>query len=92
MNLENTNLFGNLLEENNFDLIKDIQVKATIELGSKKIFLKDVLNLAPGAVLELDRYQQEPVDLLINGKIIAKGEVVVVDDCFGFKVRELVKQ
>lgn len=90
--MNNKDLFGDLnFEENNLNLIEDIQVKATIELGSKKIYLKDVLNLSPGSVLELDRYAQEPVDLLVNGKLIAKGEVVVIDDCFGFKVIELVK-
>ena len=75
---------------NNMGLVRDIQLNLSVELGRSEITIKDVLELARGSVIELDRIAGEPVDLLANGKLIAKGEVVVIEDNFGFRVTQIV--
>lgn len=75
---------------NNLGLVRDIQLNLSVELGRSEITIKDVLELARGSVIELDRIAGEPVDLLANGKLIAKGEVVVIEDNFGFRVTQIV--
>ena len=74
----------------NVDLLLDIDLDVTIELGRTDISIKRVLELAPGSLVELDRLAGEPVDLLVNNKVVAKGEVVVVDENFGVRVISLV--
>ena len=71
-------------------LINDISLKLTVRLGKTEMPIKDILDLAPGSVIELDRLAGEAVDLLANGKIIARGEVVVIDENFGFRVTDIV--
>ena len=75
---------------NNLDLLMDVQVVLTVELGRTKKYVKDILSLGEGSILELDKLAGEPVDLFINGKLIAKGEVVVIDENFGVRVTEIV--
>lgn len=74
----------------NFDRVVDIPLKVTVELGSKKIKIKDILDLNKGAVVELDRIAGEPVDMFVNGKLMAKGEVVVVHEKFGLRITEIL--
>ena len=72
------------------DLLMDIELPITIELGRTQMSLKRILELGPGAIVEMERFAGEPVDILINGKIVAKGEVVVVDENFGVRLVALV--
>jgi flagellar motor switch protein FliN/FliY len=74
----------------NVDLLLDIDLDVSIELGRTNISIKRVLDLAPGSLVELDRLAGEPVDLLVNDKVVAKGEVVVVDENFGIRIISLV--
>jgi flagellar motor switch protein FliN/FliY len=73
----------------NLELLLDVRVKLTIELGSCQMPLREVLQLAPGSVVKLDQAAQTPVSLYANQKQIARGEVVVVNDCYGVKITEL---
>ena len=70
-------------DKNNLEIILDITVPIAVELGSTTMLLKDVLTLTPGSIIELNKLAGDTVDLMIRGKLIAKGEVVVVDDNFG---------
>jgi flagellar motor switch protein FliN/FliY len=74
----------------NLELLLDVKVQLTIELGSCQMCMKDVLQLNPGAVVKLDQAAQAPVELYANHKRIARGEVVVADDCYGIKITELI--
>ena len=73
----------------NLELLLDVRVKLTIELGPCQMPLREVLQLAPGSVVKLDQAAQHPVNLYANQKQIARGEVVVVNDCYGIKITEL---
>jgi len=77
---------------NNIDLLLDIPLTVTVELGRTKKTIKDILDLSPGAVVELDKLAGEPVDVLINHKPIAKGEVVVIDENFGVRITEIINK
>lgn len=72
------------------DLILDISLDVTVELGRVRMLIKDVLELASGSIIELDRVAGEPVDVLVNGRLIAKGEVVVIEDNFGIRLTEII--
>ncbi|MBZ9538312.1 MULTISPECIES: flagellar motor switch protein FliN [Modicisalibacter] len=72
------------------EMIMDIPVKLTVELGRTRITIKQLLELAQGSVIELDGLAGEPMDILINGYLIAQGEVVVVDDKYGIRVTEII--
>ncbi len=72
------------------DLIYDVDLELTVRLGKTKKSIKEILEMSPGSVIELDRLAGEAVDLLVNGKLIAKGEVVVIDENFGFRVTDIV--
>lgn len=74
----------------NLDLVLDVPVRLTAELGSCKLPMGDVLQLKAGSVVQLEKPVAEPVDLLVNGKLIARGEVVVLEDRFGIKITELL--
>lgn len=73
-------------------LLADVQVELAVELGRVKLPLRDLLSLAPGAVLELDRAADAPVDVLVNGCLVARGEVVVIDGEFGVRVTAVVER
>lgn len=75
---------------NDLDLIMDIPVKLSVELGRTRITIKQLLELAQGSVVELDGLAGEPMDILINGYLIAQGEVVVLDDKYGIRITEIV--
>ncbi|MCC6483941.1 MAG: flagellar motor switch protein FliN [Armatimonadetes bacterium] len=72
------------------DLLLDVQLVLTAELGRRDLTIKEALALGPGSVVELDRIAGEPVDLYVNNKLIARGEVVVIDENFGVRVTEVV--
>ncbi len=68
-----------------------MDLKLSVELGQKDMPIRDILALGPGKIIELDKLAGEPVDLLVNGKLLAKGEVVVVDENFGVRITELIE-
>ncbi len=74
----------------NMELIKDVPLQVTVRLGKTKMKIKDILELGEGSIVELDKLAGEPVDLLVNGKLVAKGEVVVIDENFGFRVKDII--
>ena len=74
----------------NLNLILDVAVTLALEVGRAKMSVRDLLQLAPGAIVELDRLAGEPLDVLVNGVRIARGEVVVVDDKFGIRLTDVV--
>ncbi len=74
----------------NLDLVLDVTLNLTVQLGSTELSIKQILELTRGSVIELDRIAGEPVDLLANGKLIAKGEVVVIEDNFGLRITSIV--
>ena len=74
------------------ELLHGVDMEVTVELGRTRMTVRDLLSLAPGAVLELDRAAGSPADLLVNGRLIARGEVVVVDENFGLRVTEIVEE
>ncbi len=75
---------------NDIDLILDIPVQLTVELGRTKIAIKNLLQLAQGSVVELDGLAGEPMDVFVNGYLIAQGEVVVVNDKFGIRLTDVI--
>ena len=75
---------------NDIDLILDIPVQLTVELGRTRITIKNLLQLAQGSVVELDGLAGEPMDVLVNGYLIAQGEVVIVNDKFGIRLTDIV--
>ncbi|MDO9601783.1 MAG: flagellar motor switch protein FliN [Rhodocyclaceae bacterium] len=75
-----------------FELILDIPVSLTVELGRTKISIRNLLQLAHGSVVELDGLAGEPMDVLINGTLIAQGEVVVVNEKFGIRLTDIITQ
>jgi flagellar motor switch protein FliN/FliY len=75
---------------NGMELLLDISLPVTVELGRTRMIIRDILHLAPGSVLELDKLAGEPVDILINDKSIARGEVVVIDESFGVRLTSIV--
>ncbi len=76
--------------DKNVDMLLDVELDVYIELGSTNLSIKRILELAPGSIVELERMAGEPVDLMVNNKVIAKGEVVVVDENFGIRIVSLV--
>lgn len=89
-NVVNENKQDNMQKERNIDFLLDIPVSVTVELGRTKLLLKDLLKLGEGAILELDKFEGEPVDILVNNKLIAKGEVVIVNERFGVKIIDII--
>jgi flagellar motor switch protein FliN/FliY len=80
---------GNI-EPRNIDILMDVDLPVAIELGRTRMKINDILALGPGSVVELNKLAGEPVDLLVNAKIVARGEVVVVDENFGLRITQLL--
>ncbi|HEO65274.1 MAG TPA: flagellar motor switch protein FliN, partial [Spirochaetes bacterium] len=78
-------------QRHNAELLLDIYVSVTVELGRTNYKVKDVLGLGEGSIVELAKPASEPVDLLVNNRLIARGEVVVIDENFGARVTNIVK-
>ncbi len=83
---------NNKNKQRNLDMLLDIPLKVSVELGRTKRSIKDILDLSSGSVIELDKLAGEPVDILVNGKLIARGEVVVIDENFGVRVTDIISQ
>jgi len=82
---------GAMASNENIGLIMDVPLEVTVELGRTTKSISDILDFAPGTIIELNRIAGEPIDVLVNGKFVAKGEVVVIEECFGIKVTEIIK-
>ena len=80
----------NKLKIQNLDFILDIPLKVSVELGRAKVIIKDLLQLGQGSVLELDKLAGEPLEVLVNGKLVARGEVVVVNEKFGIRLTDII--
>lgn len=80
-----------LMQQENIDLIMDVPLEVTVELGRSNKSIKEILDFAPGTIIELDKLAGEPVDILVNGKFVAKGEVVVIEENFGIRIVEITK-
>lgn len=79
-------------QQTNLEAIFDVPLQISAELGRTSMSIKEILQLAPGSVIELDKLAGEPVDLLVNGKLIAKGEVVVTEENFAVRITEIIGQ
>lgn len=82
---------SSLADAKNLDVVMDVKVQVTVQLGSCQLPMREIVNLLPGSVIQLRQQAKDPVGLYVNGKLIAYGEVVVVDDNFGVKVTELIE-
>ncbi len=80
----------NPTEEKSLDIVLDVKLKVTVQLGSIHLPMREVLELAPGSIVQLTQHASDPVGLFVNEKLVAYGEVVVVEDNFGLKITELV--
>lgn len=78
-------------QKENIDLIMDVPLEVTVELGRTRKSIQDILEFAPGTIIELNKIAGEPIDVLVNGKYVAKGEVVVIEESFGVRVTEIIK-
>jgi flagellar motor switch protein FliN/FliY len=76
----------------NIDLLMTVPLKITAELGTCKMLVEDILKLGTGSIVELDRLAGGPVDLLVNDRLVARGEVVAIDEKFGVRVTELIER
>ena len=79
-------------EQRNLDMLLDIPLKVTVELGRTRRSVKEILELSSGSIIELDKLAGEPVDILVNDKLVAKGEVVVIEENFGVRVTDILSQ
>lgn len=77
-------------ESKNLDLLLDVEIPISVEVGRTQLSLEEVLKLVPGSVIALDKKAEEPVDLRVNGKLVARGEVVLVDDAYGLRITQIV--
>ena len=102
MNMQNMNIqpaqFQNFTTDysaiqgnENIGLIMDVPLEVTVELGRTSKSISEILDFAPGTIIELDKIAGEPIDVLVNGKFVAKGEVVVIEESFGVRVTEIIK-
>ena len=80
-----------LMQEENIDLVLDVPLEVTVELGRTNKSIKEILDFSPGTIIEIDKLAGEPVDVLVNGKFVAKGEVVVIEENFGIRLVEISK-
>ncbi len=87
---ENNKDSNNNIPYSNIGLLMDVSINVTVELGRAKLSIKDILGLGEGSIIELQKLAGEPIDLLVNGKLIAKGEVVVIDESFGVRITDIV--
>lgn len=93
---ETTSLIADLGEDMvgaaNLDLLLDVNLQISVELGRARLKFRDVLNLSSGSVVELGRQTSEPVDIMVNGALLASGEVVVIDDHFAVRITKLLNR
>jgi len=77
-------------QKENIEIIMDVPLEVTVELGRTSRKIKDILELQPGSIVELNKLAGEPIDILVNGKFVAKGEVVVIDENFGIRITDII--
>lgn len=77
---------------NGVDLLLDVQLNISVELGRTSLHVRDILGLGPGAVVELDKHSGEPVEVMVHGKLLARGEVVLIDENFGVRITEIINK
>lgn len=87
----NTQMPQQMASQENIGLIMDVPLEVTVELGRTKKSIAEILDFTPGTIIELDKIAGEPIDVLVNGKFVAKGEVVVIEENFGIRVTEIIK-
>lgn len=83
--------YSGMQSNENIGLIMDVPLEVTVELGRTSKLISEILDFAPGTIIELDKIAGEPIDVLVNGKFVAKGEVVVIEESFGIRVTEIIK-
>ena len=83
--------FAAQFAKENIDLIMDVPLEVTVELGRTSKSIKEILDFAPGTIIELNRIAGEPIDVLVNGKYVAKGEVVIIEESYGIRITEIIK-
>jgi len=79
-------------ESRRLDLLLDVPLDLSVELGRSRMTIQDLLGLGPGSVIELDKIAGEPLDILVNDRLVARGEAVVVNDKFGVRITDIVSQ
>ena len=79
------------VDQQHLDLLMNVTVQIVAEIGKRKMLVSDVLGLGPGSIIELDRLASGPIDLLVNNRLVARGEAVAIDDNFGVRITELVQ-
>lgn len=82
---------SDMVSAESIGLIRDVPLEVTVELGRTSKSISDILEFAPGTIIELDKIAGEPIDVLVNGKFVAKGEVVVIEESFGVRIMEIIK-
>ena len=87
-----TNVPVGVYQPENINLIMDVPLQVTVELGRTTKSIAEILDFSPGTIIELERIAGEPIDVLVNGKLVAKGEVVVIEENFGIRVSDIIKQ
>ncbi|SFB25169.1 flagellar motor switch protein FliN/FliY [Acetitomaculum ruminis DSM 5522] len=83
--------YSPMMQHENIDLIMDVPLEVTVELGRTKKSIQEILDFSPGTIIELNKIAGEPIDVLVNGKYVAKGEVVVIEESYGIRVTEIIK-
>ena len=83
--------YSGMQSNENIGLIMDVPLEVTVELGRTSKLISEILDFAPGTIIELDKIAGEPIDILVNGKFVARGEVVVIEESFGVRVTEIIK-
>lgn len=78
------------IERSKLELLYDVPLQFTVELGRTEKTLKEILDLGPGAIIELEKSAGEPLDILVNGKLVAKGEVIVIDENYGIRIKGIL--
>ncbi len=79
-------------QDRKLDLLLDVPLEVSVELGRSRLSIQNLLALGPGSVIELDKLAGEPLDILVNGRLVARGEAVVVNDKFGVRITDIVSR
>jgi len=80
------------MQQENIELIMDVPLEVSVVLGRTRKSIKEILEFAPGTIIELDKLAGEPIDVMVNQKLVAKGEVVVIEESFGIRITEIIKE
>jgi flagellar motor switch protein FliN/FliY len=90
VSFQNFDVASVMQQKENIEIIMDVPLEVTVELGRTTRKIKDILEFSPGSIIELNKLAGEPIDILVNGKFVAKGEVVVIDENFGIRITDIV--